>query len=174
MESEQLAEQAYALTCQPVKGEQDHADNDNCAQDDHGVVDHLLTAGPNDLLELALHFAEPFADSLEEARLSIVLLNGGDGFCGGFAYFLFFSHFRASFQNLLGLNVLGVLSAEGAILATLQTVSGVLLVLDRVVVPLLAFIASECDFYSCACSHSFGTSYFIYPDHRALPPCIGR
>ena len=59
--------------------------------------------------------------------------------------------------------MLGVLFAEGAILIALQTVGGVLLVLDRVVVPLLAFFASECDFYSCACSHSFGTSYFIYP-----------
>jgi hypothetical protein len=66
--------------------------------------------------------------------------------------------------------VLGVLSAEGAILAALQTVSGVLLVLDRVVVPLLAFIASECDFNSCACSHSFGTSYIIYP--RSKPSGI--
>jgi hypothetical protein len=74
-----------------------------------------------------------------------------------------FSHFHASFQKLLGFNVLGVLSAEGAILATLQTVRSVLLVLNRVVVPLLAFFASECDFNSCACSHSFGTSYFIYP-----------
>ena len=59
--------------------------------------------------------------------------------------------------------MLGVLSAEGAILATLQTVRSVLLVLDRVVVPLLAFFASECDFYSCACSHSFGTSYDYLP-----------
>ena len=71
--------------------------------------------------------------------------------------------------------MLGVLSAEGAILVALQTVGSVLLVLDRVVVPLLAFIASECDFNSCACSHSFGTSYFIYPpvnEWRALPPCM--
>jgi hypothetical protein len=59
--------------------------------------------------------------------------------------------------------MLGVLSAEGAILAALQTVGSILLVLDRVVVPLLAFFASESNFYSCACSHSFGTSYFIYP-----------
>jgi hypothetical protein len=87
-----------------------------------------------------------------------------------------FSHFHASFQKLLGFNVLGVLSAEGAILATLQTVRSILLVLNRVVVPLLAFFASECDFNSCACSHSFGTSYFIYPlkkyGRRALPPCV--
>ena len=59
--------------------------------------------------------------------------------------------------------MLGVFSAEGAILIALQTVGSILFVLDRVVVPLLAFIASECDLYSCACSHLFGTSYFIYP-----------
>ena len=70
--------------------------------------------------------------------------------------------------------MLGVLSAEGAIFVALQTIRSVFLVLDRVVIPLLAFFASECDFYSCACSHLFGTSYFIYPFfiHRALPPCI--
>jgi hypothetical protein len=71
--------------------------------------------------------------------------------------------------------MLGVLSAEGAIFAALQTVRSVFLVLDRVVVPLLAFIASECNFNSCACSHSFGTSYFIYPRQpRALPPCMAE
>ena len=59
--------------------------------------------------------------------------------------------------------MLGVLSAEGAIFVALQTIRSVFLVLDRVVIPLLAFFASECDFYSCACSHLFGTSYFIYP-----------
>jgi hypothetical protein len=69
--------------------------------------------------------------------------------------------------------MLGVLAAEGAVFAPLQTVGRVLFVLDRVVVSLLAFIASECDFNSCACSHSFGTSYFIYPAlRRALPPCV--
>ena len=74
--------------------------------------------------------------------------------------------FYAFLSVLLTLDMLGVLSAEGAIFAALQTIRSVLLVLDRVVVPLLAFIASECDFYSCACSHSFGTSYFIYPRRR--------
>ena len=59
--------------------------------------------------------------------------------------------------------MLGVLSAEGAIFVALQTIRSIFFVLDRVVIPLLAFIASECDFYSCACSHLFGTSYFIYP-----------
>jgi hypothetical protein len=63
--------------------------------------------------------------------------------------------------------MLGMLSAEGAILAALQTVGLVFLVLDRVVVPLLAFFASECDLNSCVCSHSFGTSYFIYPREKA-------
>jgi hypothetical protein len=72
--------------------------------------------------------------------------------------------------------VLGVFSAEGAIFLALQTIRSVFLVLDRVVIPLLAFFASECDFNSCACSHLFGTSYFIYPlfKRRALPPCIER
>jgi hypothetical protein len=56
-----------------------------------------------------------------------------------------------------------MLSAEGAVLAPLQTVRSVLLVLDRVVVSLLAFFATKGNFYSCACSHFFGTSYFIYP-----------
>ena len=59
--------------------------------------------------------------------------------------------------------MLGVLSAEGAIFFALQTIRSIFLILDRVVIPLLAFFASECDFYSCACSHLFGTSYFIYP-----------
>ena len=62
--------------------------------------------------------------------------------------------------------MLGVFSAEGAILVSLQAVRRVLFILDRVVVPLLAFTASECDFYSCACSHLFGTSYFIYPTEK--------
>jgi len=43
-------------------------------------------------------------------------------FGGSCANLLFFSHFHASFQKLLGFNMLGVLSAEGAILAALQTV----------------------------------------------------
>jgi hypothetical protein len=70
--------------------------------------------------------------------------------------------------------MLGVLAAEGAVFAPLQTVGRVLFVLDRVVVSLLALIASERDFNSCASSHCFGTSYFIYPKSGALPPCVDK
>src|SRR5699024_8444908 len=132
-----------------------------------------LGGRPYDLFQFALHLTEPADYPLKEAGLDVVLFDGGDSLAGCAAAFLFFSHFHASFQNLLGFHMLGVLSADGAIFAALQPVGSVLLVLDRVVVPLLAFFASECDFNSCACSHSFGTSYFIYPAlHRALPPCI--
>lgn len=41
-----------------------------------------------------------------------------------------------------------VLAAEGAILVHFDLVGGILLVLERIVVPLLALIASECDLYS--------------------------
>jgi hypothetical protein len=70
--------------------------------------------------------------------------------------------------------MLGVLSAEGAILVALQTVAGVLLVLDRVVVSLLAFFASKGDFDPCVCSHSFGTSYFIYPVKPGIASLLFR
>lgn len=59
--------------------------------------------------------------------------------------------------------MLGVLSAERAILAAFKTIGSILLILDRVVVSLLAFFASKGDLDPCVCSHSFGTSYFIYP-----------
>jgi hypothetical protein len=58
--------------------------------------------------------------------------------------------------------MLCVLSAEWAVFAALQTVGCVFLVLDRVVVSLLAFFASECNFYSCACSHSSAPPVIIY------------
>lgn len=132
---------------QPVEAPENYCGSHHHYDGDESVVGELLAGRPNDLLQLALHLAEPLADSPEEAGLGVVvLLNGGDCLCGGSADFLFVSHFHASFQKLLSLNVLGVLSAEGAIFAALQTVRSVLLVLDRVVVPLLAFFASECDF----------------------------
>lgn len=46
-----------------------------------------------------------------------------------------------------------VLAAEGAILVHFKLVGGIFLVLERVVVPLLALVASESYFYS-----HFGTS----------------
>jgi hypothetical protein len=53
-----------------------------------------------------------------------------------------------------------MLSAEGAVLVHLQAVWIVLLVFESVIVALLAFAASECDFDS-----HIGTSLF------RLPPC---
>jgi hypothetical protein len=42
----------------------------------------------------------------------------------------------------------GVLTAETAILVELKTIGVVLLVLERIVVPLLAFGAGKCDLYA--------------------------
>ena len=49
----------------------------------------------------------------------------------------------------------GVLAAETTILVHLDAIRSILLVLHRVVVSLLAFVASQGDFHSCACSHIF-------------------
>ena len=69
----------------------------------------------------------------------------------------------------------GMLSAEGTILVAFQTVGCVLFVLDRVVVPLLAFFASECNFNSCACSHISAPPINIYPEsgHASLYVGLG-
>ena len=45
----------------------------------------------------------------------------------------------------------GVLTAETAILVELKTIGIVLLVLERIVVPLLAFGAGKCDLYAHGC-----------------------
>ena len=58
--------------------------------------------------------------------------------------------------------MLSVLSAEGAILIALKFFRSILLVLDGIVVSLLALFTSQSDFDSVV-SHTFGTSYFIYP-----------
>ena len=49
-----------------------------------------------------------------------------------------------------------VLTAELAVLLHFKSVGVILLILDRVVISLLAFAASECDLYS-----NIGTSVFI-------------
>ena len=49
------------------------------------------------------------------------------------------------FLSLLGLRVDRVFAAEGAVLLHLQAVRVVLLVLDRIVVSLLALVASQSD-----------------------------
>ena len=50
--------------------------------------------------------------------------------------------------RLLRLGMDGVLSAEGAILVQLKLVRGILLVLHRVVVSLLALVASQSDLHA--------------------------
>jgi hypothetical protein len=52
----------------------------------------------------------------------------------------------------------GVLLAEGAILVQLKLVRGVLLVLHRIVVSLLALVASQSDFHS----HLTAPPYYWY------------
>ena len=62
-----------------------------------------------------------------------------------------FSHSDASFPASLGLDVLGVLAAEGAILVHLKLFGGVFLVLVGVVVPLLALTAPKGNLDACTC-----------------------
>ena len=92
-----------------------------------GVLGRGLGAGPYHLHQFASHFTEP---------LAVILLD-----------FLFLCHRCFSFQ-LLGFGMDRMLSAEGAILVHFKTVRVVLLVLHRVVVSLLALIASQSDLHS--------------------------
>ena len=74
---------------------------------------------------------------------------------------------------LLGFAVERVLSAEGAILVQFQLVRSVLLVLHRIVVSLLALVASQCDFHA----HLTAPPYYWYhvrltPGEYRLPPCL--
>ena len=70
--------------------------------------------------------------------------------------------------------MLGVLSAEGAILASLKLLGSILLVLDSVVIPLLALVTSQCDLDSVV-SHTFRHLLFYLSALRCgyLPPCMG-
>ena len=67
----------------------------------------------------------------------------------------------------------GMLAAETTILVHLDAIRSILLVLHRVVVSLLAFVASQGDFLSCACSHFFGTSLLNLTFYGVMPPCSG-
>jgi len=59
----------------------------------------------------------------------------------------------------------GVLAAERAILAHFKTIGGILLVLESIVVPLLAIVASQSDFNS-----HIGTSlYYLAYKPSCLP-----
>lgn len=70
--------------------------------------------------------------------------------------------------------MLGVLSAEGAILASLKLFGSILLVLDGIVVPLLALVTSQCDLDSVV-SHTFRHLLYYLSALRCghLPPCMG-
>ena len=133
-----------------VEHPNEDADDDAASNDDQSVVDDLLLAGPNNLLELAAHFAEPALHTCEQVRLNV-----------SFCHFLFtLSALDGLSSDLLRLVVHSVLSAESAVLLHFKTIGVILLVLDGVVVSLLALGASESDLNA-----HFGTSY-------SLPPCM--
>ena len=129
----------YHDTADSIKYPDKNADDQNTDQNDDGVVDHLALRRPNNLLQLALHFAEPAADSLGGTDENVFLFR--------------FCHVVHPFCNAFGIALLRlvmnrVLLAESAILLHLKTVRVILLVLHGVVVSLLAFAASECDFHA--------------------------
>ena len=131
---EQSAQQGHAAAGEPVKQAHDDADDQNRGEDDQRVVEKLLAVGPNDLLQLAAHFAEPLGEASAGTDEEIGLLVN-------------FCHCFSSFRLLrFGMN--GMLSAEPAILLHFQTVGIILLVLHGVVVSLLALIAAKGDLYS--------------------------
>ena len=80
---------------------------------DAGVLHELLGGRPNNLLELALHIAEPFLHAGEETKLFVGSLDSVALGLGADCLVFLFSHSDASFPASLGLDVLGVLAAEG-------------------------------------------------------------
>ena len=112
-----------------VEQPDEHTDDQNTADDDQGVLQHLLRGGPDNLLQLALELTEVLADLAPGSLEPVFLFD--------------FCHCGAS---LLGLVVSGVLSAESAVLLHFETVGVILLVLHGVVVSLLALRASQSDF----------------------------
>ena len=133
-----------ADTSNEIKQPDKDTDNQNAADNNQSVLQHLLHRGPNDLLQLASQLAEVLAGLAPGSLEPVFLLD----FCHDLG------------ASLLGLVVSGVLSAESAVLLHFETVGVILLVLHGVVVSLLALRASQSDFYA----HN-GTSL-------KLPPCI--
>src|SRR5699024_9079537 len=131
------------------------AHEDHTGNNDQGVVDGLLSGGPDDLLQLNLQLVEPAADAGKDAGLllGLLVLLGLVGLAGSrlgvLLHFFVLSHsdypsfLSAVPVGSLRLIVDGVLSAEGAVLVQLQTVRGILLVLHGVVVSLLALRAPQ-------------------------------
>ena len=56
-----------------IKNPNENADDQHTGQNDERVVDHLALGGPYDLFQLALHFAEPTADSLPGTHKEVFL-----------------------------------------------------------------------------------------------------
>ena len=71
---EQLAQQADQLACAEIEQADDDTDDQNGDENDDGVVHQLLAGGPDDLLQLALHFAEPAGKACAHADKDIRLL----------------------------------------------------------------------------------------------------
>lgn len=71
--------------------------------------------------------------------------------------------------------MLGVLSAERAILTAFKTIGSILLILDRIVVSLLALVTSQGDFDSVI-SHTFRHLLYYLSALRSghLPPCVDQ
>ena len=115
--------------CYEVKHPDENAHAHDACANDQSVLQDLLGGGPNDLLQLAAQLAEVFANAAPGSLEPVFLL--------------YFCH--DEWTSLLGLVVSGVLSAESAILAHLQTIGVILLVLHGVVVSLLALRASQSD-----------------------------
>ena len=113
-----------------------NTDDQRAHQNDDGVVDHLALCRPYDFLQLALHFTEPAAETLASAGKEVFLFR----FCHDV-------HPFCLSDVLLRLTVHGLLLAESAILFQFDTVGVVFLVLHGIVVALLAFGASQSDFY---------------------------
>ena len=124
-----------------IKDTDEDTDDQYARQNDERVIDHLALCRPHDLLQLALHFAEPAAEAFAGTDKEVFL------FC-----FCHDVHPFCLSDVLLRLAVQGLLLAESAILFQFDTVGVVLLVLHGVVVSLLAFVASERDLHS-HCRH---------------------
>ena len=119
-----------------IKDPDEDTDDQHARQNDERVVDHLALCRPHDLLQLALHFAEPAAEAFAGTDKEVFL------FCFCHDVHPFYS---VGITASLRLGMDSVLLAESAILLHFETVRVVLLVLHRVVVSLLAFVASERD-----------------------------
>ena len=116
-----------------VKDPDARADEQGAQQHGTGVLDHGLLIGPGDFFQFAFYFAEPLTAA------SFLL----DFFCHNV-----YTPFLIIRDRLLSLGMERVLLAEGAVLVEFQLVRSVLLVLHRIVVSLLALIASQSDFYA--------------------------